>query len=77
MLDLLWEPMAAQLGEGCAMDPSVFCWIAAAPDALPHAPRPAAKRTLATEMPLADKAAPKRAGANFGVRLDAAPGEMG
>ena len=26
--DFLWAPMEAALGTGCAMDPSVFCWIA-------------------------------------------------
>ena len=31
VLDQLWTPMEALLGEGCAMDPSVFCWIAARP----------------------------------------------
>jgi hypothetical protein len=28
IVDRMWAPMEAALGEGCAMDPSVFCWIA-------------------------------------------------
>jgi len=31
LLDRLWLPMEALLGNGCVMDPSVFCWIAATP----------------------------------------------
>ena len=34
LVDKLWMPMEGILGEGCAMDPSVFCWIARQPDAL-------------------------------------------
>ena len=28
IVDRMWAPMEAALGTGCAMDPSVFCWIA-------------------------------------------------
>ena len=34
IIDKLFVPMASLLGEGCEMDPSVFCWIAAKPPPL-------------------------------------------
>ena len=34
LIDRLFAPMEALLGEGCEMDPSVFCWIASRPEAL-------------------------------------------
>lgn len=52
VLDQIWAPMESLLGVGCAMDPSVFCWIATRP------PAPSAEQA---------KAPPPRAGANFGV----------
>ena len=44
VLDRLWEPMQATLGEGCAMDPSTFCWIARSGGLAPAA-APAAAAT--------------------------------
>lgn len=68
VLDRLWEPLTALLGDGCTMDPSVFCWIAAAPEALPHGPRASAGTTAAAASP-PPRSVPttKRAGANFGI----------
>ncbi|KAL3930160.1 MAG: hypothetical protein SGPRY_001657 [Prymnesium sp.] len=56
-VDKLWEPMRALLGQGCTMDPSVFCWIACGADALP----PAAGKSDGTQRE------GLRVGGNFGT----------
>ena len=40
IVDMLFAPMEAVLGEGCEMDPSVFCWIAGQPPPLNSAVKP-------------------------------------
>jgi hypothetical protein len=60
LVDRLFAPMESLLGEGCQMDPSVFCWIAQQPEpahASEHADR-------AGQLPRPPK---PKAGANFGL----------
>ena len=60
VVDGLWPPMRGLLGDDCAMDPSVFCWIARPPAAPPPAaPQPADAPASAVGKPAA--------GANFGT----------
>lgn len=77
VIDRLFIPMEALLGEGCEMDPSVFCWIAHRPAPL-NAPSTAGSTATnggSGSAPDAASAAtaqpePKKkpaAGANFGV----------
>ena len=61
IVDRLFVPMEAILGEGCAMDPSVFCWIAKAPERL----HPSVAANGGGEG--ANAPAPPKAGSNFGV----------
>ena len=74
VLDKLWAPMEAILGPGCAMDPSVFCWIAATPppcegSSTSHAqPSMSAASAAASAAPGGSgSSARPAAGANFGV----------
>ena len=61
LLDLVFAPMEALLGEGCRMDPSVFCWIASTPPALNTS---AGDRSVAAN---ATNVATRPAGSNFGM----------
>ena len=61
LLDLVFAPMEALLGEGCRMDPSVFCWIASTPPALNTSARDRSVAANATNV------AARPAGSNFGM----------
>ena len=66
LLDRLFEPMEAILGEGCRMDPSVFCWIAATPPALNETATAGRGATSGPTKPTVASESPAP-GANFGV----------
>lgn len=60
VLDKLWLPMEALLGNDCVMDPSVFCWIATTPSPVHSVMGSSSNSDDATE--------PRPSiGANFGV----------
>ena len=77
IVDQLFVPMQALLGDGCEMDPSVFCWIAAQPPPLHASATASAAATAAPASTASVPAsaaesgqsapAPPKAGANFGV----------
>ena len=67
IIDKLFVPMASLLGEGCEMDPSVFCWIAAKPPPLNATTTTNNVNGSSNGGNNAAATKPPGAGANFGV----------